>query len=107
MESMGMELRVGGRYRSAVCETQVIVVRAPTEPVALECGGSPMLVADDEAAASAVIDPAHTDGTAIGKRYADAEIGLEVLCTRAGAGSLTLAGEDLRLKEAKPLPSSD
>ena len=35
------------------------------------------------------------------------ERGLELLCTKAGAGSLTLDGAPLGLKSAKPLPSSD
>jgi len=40
---VGMELRVGMRCRSVVCETEVIVVRAPSEPVELWCGGHPMV----------------------------------------------------------------
>ena len=43
----------------------------------------------------------------LGKRYADDEAGIELLCTQAGQGALFLNGEPLRLKEAKPLPSSD
>ena len=33
--------------------------------------------------------------------------GIELLCTKAGEGSLSLDGAPLPLKEAKPLPSSD
>ena len=47
------------------------------------------------------------DGILLGKRYSDGATGLEVLCTKAGEGSLALNGESLLLKEAKPLPSSD
>ncbi|WP_016694149.1 hypothetical protein [Rhodococcus rhodochrous] len=43
----------------------------------------------------------------MGKRYEDAETGLEVLCVKAGAGSLSIAGRPLSFKEAKTLPSSD
>ena len=43
----------------------------------------------------------------VGKRYANEEIGLEVLCTKAGTGTLTVNGEVLLPKEAKPLPASD
>jgi hypothetical protein len=46
-------------------------------------------------------------GTQLGKRYADETVGIELLCTKAGEGSLALNGEPLLLKEAKPLPSSD
>jgi hypothetical protein len=43
----------------------------------------------------------------LGKRYELAGAGVEVLCTKAGAGPLTLDGELLSQKGAKPLPSSD
>ena len=43
----------------------------------------------------------------MGKRYADDKSGIELLCTKGGAGALFLNGEPLGLKEAKPLPSSD
>jgi hypothetical protein len=46
-------------------------------------------------------------GTALGKRYVDAEGTVEILCTKSGAGSLHLDGRPLSLKESKPLPSSD
>ena len=46
-------------------------------------------------------------GTALGKRYVDASESLEVLCTKAGEGSLSLGDEPMVLKEAKPLPASD
>jgi hypothetical protein len=42
-----------------------------------------------------------------GKRYTDAESGVELLCTKAGAGDLTFAGRPLQRKDAKPLPASD
>jgi hypothetical protein len=39
--------------------------------------------------------------------YADDEVGIELLCSRPGAGALTLNGEVLPMKGAKPLPASD
>jgi hypothetical protein len=42
----------------------------------------------------------------MGKRYVDAT-GAEVLVTKAGVGTLTLASTPLVLKDAKPLPASD
>ena len=53
------------------------------------------------------VDEAYSGGTLIGKRYADEELGLEVLCTKAGAGSLSIGAAELFQKDAKPLPSSD
>ena len=43
----------------------------------------------------------------LGKRFECAECGTEVLCTKAGAGSLSADGVALKVKGAKPLPSSD
>ena len=43
----------------------------------------------------------------MGKRFADEDLGLEVLCTKPGAGSLSVGGTLLQVKGAKPLPSSD
>ncbi len=102
-----MLLRAGARLRSAVDTTEVIVVRAPEADVELGCGGSPMVPLGEEPPAGGSLDPALAGGTPIGKRFADEEVGLEVLCTKAGEGTLTLAGAPLALKEAKPLPASD
>jgi hypothetical protein len=35
------------------------------------------------------------------------ELGLEVLVTKAGQGALSVGGDPLLQKDAKPLPSSD
>jgi desulfoferrodoxin-like iron-binding protein len=45
--------------------------------------------------------------TQLGKRYLCDTCGTEVLCNKAGGGSLTCCDHDMKLKEAKPLPSSD
>ena len=105
--SISMELRPGQKLRSAVSEAQVVVVRAPSAPVDLACGGAPLLAEGDEPDGTAVLDPSLGDGPLLGKRYADDEAGLEVLCTRAGEGGLTVDGRPLALKGAKPLPASD
>src|SRR5258706_14906754 len=102
-----MELKAGSRWRSAVCDTEVVVVRAPTGPPSLECGGRPMIPHDVERQANAEVNPSYADGTQMGKRFADPDSGIEVLATKGGAGSLSLDGTPLPLKDAKPLPSSD
>jgi hypothetical protein len=102
-----MELKPGTRLRSAVCTTEVIVVRPPTGEVSLSCGGAAMLELGTEPENGGAIDPAQSGGTLLGKRYADEALGLEILCTKAGDGSLAINGEPLGLKDAKPLPSSD
>ena len=101
-----MELKAGTRLRSAVCSTEVIVVRAPAGAVDLRCGGAPV-VSFDAAAEGGALDPVHSEGTQLGKRYVSADDALEVLCTKAGDGSLSLGDEALVRKDAKPLPSSD
>lgn len=101
-----MNMRVGLRLRSAVSDTEIIVVRAPDDDVDLRCGGVSMVDAaggptDGEA------DPEFAKPTLLGKRYVDADQGLEVLCTKGGDGQLSIGDQPLRVKEAKPLPSSD
>jgi hypothetical protein len=102
-----MEFTVGARLKSAVDETQVIAVRVPEGDLDLTCGGHPLVPLDAEAEPGLTVVPGHDGGTLLGKRYADEAAGIELLCTKAGAGALFLNGEPLGLKEAKPLPSSD
>lgn len=63
--------------------------------------------ADHGGAARGSVDPAHASGTALGKRYANADGSVELLCTKPGRGSLALDGAPLTIKAAKPLPASD
>lgn len=98
------EIKAGMRLRSSVDGAEVIVVRAPSGPVALSCGGAPMVTPDG--AASAVGAPTG-EPLAIGKRYVDEESGIEVLITKAGAGPLEIDDRPLELKAAKALPASD
>jgi hypothetical protein len=102
-----MKLGPGSRLRSAVCETEVIVVRPPADDVDLRCGGQPMVPLGEEPPAGLSLEAAFADGTALGKRYTDGGGDLELLCTKGGAGTLSVGSEVLVLKEAKPLPSSD
>ncbi|PXA82820.1 hypothetical protein DMC47_44965 [Nostoc sp. 3335mG] len=97
-------MKAGTKLKSAVDDTEVMVIKAPASGT-LSCGGVAM--ADDKPAEKAAIDPAHADGTKMGKRYTDAAGTLEVLCIKPGQGGLALDGVALQLKDAKPLPSSD
>jgi hypothetical protein len=102
-----MQLKPGTRYRSAVCATEVVVVKAAAgADVDLRCGGAPMVPHGTDVA-TGTIDPAHHAGTQIGKRYADDDNGLELLCSKGGEGSLSIGDTPIALKDAKPLPSSD
>ena len=102
-----MKLTAGSRWRSVVDTTEVVIVRPPDDDADLECGGQAMVAVGSDGGTTASIDPEHSDGTQLGKRYCDDEVGLEVLCTKAGDGSLALSGRALQLKSAKPLPASD
>lgn len=101
-----MQLQAGSRLESATCDTQVVVVKAPADAdVDLRCGGEPMRPAGEGGDRL----PASFEGeaTLMGKRYADEDLGLEVLCSKPGPGALSIGDRPLLVKGAKPLPSSD
>lgn len=97
----------GSRWKSAVCDTEVVVVRPTQADGGLECGGAAMLAMGEARPAGGAPDPALAGGTLTGKRYGDDEAGLEVLCVKAGAGTVGFAGRALIQRDAKRLPSSD
>ena len=103
-----MQLKPGTRLKSAVDTTEVVVVKAPAREIDIRCGGQPMVTANSGGAASGgTIDASHSSGTLLGKRYTDANGELELLCTKAGEGSLSEGDEPILQKDAKALPSSD
>jgi hypothetical protein len=102
-----MELKPGSRWKSAVCSAEVIVVRATKDAAVLACGGHPMTTAGAAPAPGGTLSPDFSGGVQVGKRYVDADSGVEMLCTKAGPGSLSLNGRPLTLKQAKALPASD
>jgi hypothetical protein len=101
------KLKAGSRWKSAVCSTEVMVVKAPDADIELTCGGAPILELGADAPAGGAIAEGHDGGTQIGKRYVDEAGTLEVLCTKPGKGALAVGGALLQVKGAKPLPSSD
>ena len=102
-----MEIKPGSRWKSAVCDAQIVVVRPPKVAGELQCGGVAVVPQVDAAAPSGDVHPDHAGGVLIGKRYIDEASGIEVLGAKAGKGSLAFDGRELNLKEAKPLPASD
>jgi hypothetical protein len=99
------EIAAGKRLRSQAHGTEVIVVRAPDQPVELTCGGSPMTA--EPAAGTPAPPSAPGEGAQLGKRYIDEQTGLELLCTKPGSAVPAADGRALTLKTAKPLPASD
>jgi len=100
-------MKPGLRLKSAVCSTEIMIIRSPPVPAHICCGGVEMLALTEQPAAGALLDPAQAHGSLIGKRYVDAQDRVEILCTQGGAGSLMLDGVLMVLKQAKALPSSD
>ncbi len=100
-------LKTGTRLRSAVCTTQVMVVAAPDGDLDLTCGGHPLIDVSAAPPEGLALSPDASKGTTLGKRYVSPDGKLELLCLKAGQGTLALGGAALALKEAKPLPSSD
>ncbi len=102
-----MELTPGTRLASATCDAQVVVVRAPTggADIDLRCGGEPMRPVDE--AGEQLPISAEGEPTLMGKRYADDDLGIELLCTKPGDGALSIGDQPLLVKGAKPLPASD
>jgi hypothetical protein len=103
---MAVKFRAGQQLVSAVDSTAVIVIKAPAEECTLTCGGVAM-AAPGEVATAAQADPSLMGGTQIGKRYVDEADTIQVLCTKAGSGTLALDGKPLVIQAAKPLPASD
>lgn len=99
-------MRAGLRLACPQCTTEVIVVRAPGDDVGISCGDAPLVAVEAERSAVG-----HTGddggGALLGKRYVDDQAGLELLCTKAGPGTLACEGRALDIKAPKPLPSSD
>ena len=101
-------MRPGTRLRSAVDDTELIVVKgSDDDDIDLRCGGHPIVEHSGGRVVGVEPDPAHSDGTQVGKRYTDAAARIELLCTKGGTGSLSIGDEPLVMKDAKPLPSSD
>lgn len=106
-DTYAIDLKPGSRWRSAVCESEIIVVRAPVAPVLLCIGGAPVLEAGCDRPVGRAPRGALAEGTLLGKRYADETSGLELLCTRSGAGTITVAGRRVTILAPRKLPASD
>ena len=104
---MSMTLKPGTRLFSAVCDAEMIVVKAPAGEIDLTMGGVAPLTSADQRQPGTTPADGHDGGVMMGKRFVDDAGELELLCTKAGVGAPAVGGELLVLKEAKPLPASD
>ena len=96
-------MKPGTKLKSAACDTEVMVIRCGEG--AIECGG--LAMATDKPAELVAPSGEHANGSLMGKRYVDAGGAFELLCVKAGKGSLSVDGVALTTKDAKPLPASD
>ena len=101
-----MEIKAGQRLACPACPTELVVVRPPSGPVEVTCGGVGLVDPGGERPGGGHA-AAEGDGALVGKRYADEESGLELLCSKPGPGSVAVDGRVVPIKGAKPLPSSD
>lgn len=99
-----MQLKAGMKLHSAVCDTDVMVIKGSGD-VALTCGGRELTVVRADPAGEP--DAALATGTAMGKRYQTPDGAIELLCIKPGKGTLAIDGVPLEVKAAKALPSSD
>ena len=97
------QLKAGSRLKSGICDAEVMIVKPGNGDITLTCGGAPMSATGEKSAPN----PAQMSGCQMGKRYVNKDQSLEVLCVKAGKGSLAANGELLVVKDAKKLPSSD
>ena len=99
-----MELKTGLRLKSAVCDAEVMVIKA-TAGDSLTCGGAELGLEAQAEKASGNED--QMNGCVIGKRYVNGAETVELLCVKSGDGSLYYNGDELMTKDTKKLPSSD
>jgi hypothetical protein len=102
-----MKLRVGQTLTSPVDATSLVVVRAPTDDVAVTCGGASMVPKGEAPPPGAAPAGGAGGGLVLGKRYADEALGIELLCVKGGDHAVAVNGTTLVQKSAKPLPASD
>jgi hypothetical protein len=99
-----MELKAGLRLKSAVCDAELMIIKA-ADGDNLTCGGE--LMSDEAPAEKAAANSDQMNGCVIGKRYVNEAETVEVLCIKTGDGSLYYNDTELMTKDTKKLPSSD
>ena len=77
-------LKPGSRLKSAVCDAEVMVIKAGADDE-VTCGGAVMATDVSEKSAG---DDAQMHGCLIGKRYVNQGDSIELLCVKSGDGSL-------------------
>jgi hypothetical protein len=77
-------LKAGARFKSAVSDAQVMIVKAPAGEFELGCGGVAMVGGTASLPEGATLAAGDAGEVLIGKRYVNADESLEMLCTKGG-----------------------
>lgn len=101
-----MDLKAGTRLVSKCCDAEVMIIKSPGQGN-VSCGGHEMYLVSEKGSSTEDLNADLSGGVLIGKRYTDADQTIELLCVKAGKGTLAFNGIIMRVKEAKKLPSSD
>jgi hypothetical protein len=104
---MSSHLKAGVRIMSTCDDGELIVVRSPDRAIEVTIGGHPVALTPEGRGRNGHPLPGHEGDVAVGKRYADPDNAIEVLCLKAGKGSVEVDGVALVMLGAKALPSSD
>ncbi|MFC5338500.1 hypothetical protein [Leucobacter denitrificans] len=99
-----MAIKVGSQLRSTASSVQVVVVRGSEADGTLEAAGAELT---HDATANSAPNASAGETIQVGKRYVDADSGIELLVIAAGPGPIAFNGRNLTLKDSKPLPASD
>jgi hypothetical protein len=98
-------MKVGQRLLSVASSAEIIVVRAPADAGDPTCDGVTMV--ENRPPGGAPPDDSPADQILLGKRYANDDETVQLLCVKGGAGVLAVDGAPLHVMGAKPLPASD
>ncbi len=98
---MTIQLERGMTLRSAADGCELLVIKAPAEPIDLRYGGHPF-----GEVTGGMIESGFDAGTLLGRRYFSEEHGVEALCTKGGNGSLSVGTTLLLLKPFRPMPAT-
>jgi hypothetical protein len=85
----------------------VIVIKASSDDIDIRCGGVAMLRAADASERTEDLKPGFSQPSLLGKRYSWRPLGLEVLVTQAGDGTLAVGEQVMDMESPRELPSSD
>ena len=97
-----MPAETGKRYVCATCGAEVIVTRGGDEVLYCDHGGG-----QGRAEAEDLDEREGSVAIQLGRRYVDEQSGIQVLCTKAGEGSLFIGEREMEVQQPRALPSSD